>query len=153
MWFTRLFKTKKAGQIFCAGGVASMGWGTNASSCAQMLYKDKKVINLVGDSSFIMTMYALKTAKEYNLPISYVVFNDSSLGNVRDVLSRKSRDMANFPQTNFAELAEGMGIKGIRVENFEELTPAIEETIKSNELMLLDLFINQKASHLRIRRS
>ncbi|MHA1490534.1 MAG: thiamine pyrophosphate-binding protein [Promethearchaeota archaeon] len=153
MWFTRLFKTKSPGQIIAAGGVAAMGWGPNATLGAQLLYKNKKIVGVSGDGSFLMSLYALKTAKQYDLPLSYVILNDSNLGNVRDVLSRKARSLATIPETNFAEIAKSMGIKGVRIDKFEELRPALKEAINSDELMLLEIVIDSKASHLRIRRS
>ncbi|MBD3195586.1 MAG: hypothetical protein GF317_11050 [Candidatus Lokiarchaeota archaeon] len=153
MWFTKLFQTKYPGQIIGAGGVAAMGWGPNASLAAQLLKPDKKVINIVGDSSFLMDMYTLETVKEYDLPITFFIFNDSSLGNVRDVLSRKGRDLANFPNTNFANIAKSMNIEGLRVEKYQDLKPAIEKGINSKKAMLVDLVIDPKASHLRVRRS
>ncbi|TFG06329.1 MAG: thiamine pyrophosphate-binding protein [Promethearchaeota archaeon] len=153
MWFTRLFKTQYAGQIYGAGGVAAMGWGPNASLIAQMLNKDKKVISIAGDGSFAMMIYVLQTAKQYDLPISYMIFNDGHLGNIRDVLSRKGRDLSIIPGLNFAEIAKGMGVEGVRVENYDELYPKLEESLKSDHTTLTDILIDQKASHLRIRRS
>ncbi|MBD3214390.1 MAG: hypothetical protein GF311_17395 [Candidatus Lokiarchaeota archaeon] len=153
MFFTRLFKSKYVGQIYGAGGVAGMGYGPNASLAAQLLKPDKKVINIVGDSSFLMDLYVLNTVQEYDLPITFFVFNDSSLGNVRDVLSRKGRDLANWQMMNFAEIARGMGINGLRVEKYENLKKGIEAGLNTKEPMVVDLVIDPKASHLNIRRS
>jgi thiamine pyrophosphate-dependent acetolactate synthase large subunit-like protein len=87
------------------------------------------------------------------LPISFFVFNDRSLGNVRDVLSRKGRDLANFSDTKFAEIAKAMKIKGIRINKYTDLREGISKGINSKEPMLVDIFIDPKASHLNIRRS
>jgi len=153
MWFTKLFQSKYPGQIYGAGGVAGMGYGPNASLAAQLLKQDKKVINIVGDSSFLMVLYALDTVKEHDLPISFFVFNDRNLGNVQDVLSRKGRDLAKFYDTNFANIANGMDIKSLRIEKYEDLKSGIEKGLNSKEAMVIDLVIDPKASHLRIRRS
>lgn len=153
MWFTKLFQSKYIGQIYGAGGVAGMGYGPNASLSAQLLNPNKKIINIVGDSSFLMVLYALETVKEHDLPITFFVFNDRHLGNVQDVLSRKGRDLAKFYNTNFANLAKGMEIKSLRIEKYEDLKSGIQQGLDSEEAMVVDLVIDPKASHLRIRRS
>ena len=101
----------------------------------------------------MMTPYVLNTAQIHNLPISYVILNDSALGNVRDVLSRKGRNISLFPDRSYAKIAEGFGVEAITVEKYVELRPALEKALNTKKLMLLDIKINPKASHLRIRRS
>jgi acetolactate synthase-1/2/3 large subunit len=152
VWFTKLFKSNKAGQVIAPGGAAGMGYSAGASICAAMLHKDGKVIQIIGDGSLLMTLGAIDMAREHNLPLVYVVLNNSSLGNVRDFLSRKGRPLMDKPETNFAEIAKAMGIQGIRVERVNEIKPAFEKALISDGPILLDVIVS-KASHLRVRSS
>lgn len=152
-WFTRLLQTNTIEQIYGAGGVASMAYGPSASLAAAMLKPDKKVICIVGDSSFMMTPYVLSAAQNHNLPISFVILNDSAYGNVRDVLSRKGKDISLNPDIDYAKIAQGFGVEGLTVESYEDLRSALNKALNTKQLMLLDIKINKKASHLRIRRS
>jgi len=152
-WFTRLLQTNTIGQIYGAGGVAAMAYGPSASIAAAMAKPHKKIISILGDSSFMMSPFVLHTAQKYEVPISYVIINDSAFGNVRDVLSRKGRDISLNPDIDYAKIAEGFGVEGITVKKYEELKPAIEKALNTRKLMLLDIKVNKKSSHLRIRRS
>lgn len=151
-WFTRLLQTNTTEQVYGAGGVAAMAYGPSASLAAAMLKPNKKIVCVAGDSSFMMTPYVLSFAKENNLPISYVILNDSAYGNVRDVLSRKGKSISLNPERDFVKIANGFGVEGLTVKNYEELRPAIDQALNTKELMVVDIKINPKASHLRIRR-
>lgn len=152
IWFCALFKSKKERQVIAPGGAAGMGWSPNAGIAAQMLHDKGKVVSIVGDGGLLMTLYTLETVKAFDLPLLYVVLNNSSLGNVRDFFSRKSRPIAEYPETNFAEIANTIGIQGIRVETIEELRPALQTGLKADKPTLIDIVVN-RASHLRVRTS
>ncbi|TFG14944.1 MAG: thiamine pyrophosphate-binding protein [Promethearchaeota archaeon] len=152
IWFCKMFKSKKAGQVIGPGGAAGMAWGPSASVAAQLLHTKGKVISTVGDGGMMMALYNIETVKQYNLPLMYVVLNNQSLGNVRDFFSRKSRALAEYPETNFAKVANSMGVEGIRVEEEEDLRPALEKGLKSDKPTVIDVVTN-RASHLRVRTS
>jgi acetolactate synthase-1/2/3 large subunit len=152
IWFCKMFKSKKAGQVIGPGGAAGMAWGPSASVAAQLLHNKGKVISTVGDGGMMMALYNIETIKQYNIPLMYVVFNNQSLGNVRDFFSRKSRALAEYPETNFAKVANAMGVEGIRVEELEELRPALEKGLKNDKPTVVDVVTN-RASHLRVRTS
>jgi acetolactate synthase-1/2/3 large subunit len=152
IWFCSLFKSKRAGQVIAPGGAAGMAWSPNAAIGAQMLNKDKKVISVVGDGGMLMSLYALETVKAYDLPVLFILLNNSSLGNVRDFFGRKTRELAEYPETNFAELANTMGIRGLRVEKIDTLRSSIKKGLESDEPTLLEIMV-KRASHLRVRSS
>jgi acetolactate synthase-1/2/3 large subunit len=152
IWFCKMFKSKKAGQIISPGGAAGMAWGPSASVAAQLLHTKGKVIGTVGDGGMMMSLYNIETIKQYNLPMMYLIFNNQSLGNVRDFFSRKSRTLAEYPETNFAKVAQSMGVEGIRVEDIEELRPALQKGLASDKPTVVDVVTN-RASHLRVRTS
>ena len=152
IWFCKMFKSKKAGQVIGPGGAAGMAWGPCASVAAQLLNKQGKVVSTVGDGGMMMSLYNIETVKQYNIPLMYVVFNNQSLGNVRDFFSRKSRPLAEYPETNFAKVANSMGVDGIRVEELDDLRPALEKGLKSDKPTVVDI-VTSRASHLRVRTS
>jgi thiamine pyrophosphate-dependent acetolactate synthase large subunit-like protein len=91
-------------------------------------------------------------AREHDLPLIYVVLNNSTMGNVRDFFSRKGRPLMDKPETNFAAIAMAMGIQGIRVEGVNQIKPAIEKALNMDGPVLIDI-ITSKGSHLRLRSS
>ncbi|TFG04995.1 MAG: thiamine pyrophosphate-binding protein [Promethearchaeota archaeon] len=150
MWFTRLFQSKRAGQLIGPGGAAGMAWCASAAICAQLLNPNRKVIGIIGDGGLLMALYALEMVKQYNLSLIYVVFNNSSFGNVRDYMTRKGRALTEYEETNFAAIANTMGIEGLRIESPQEFRPALEKALASNKPTLLDVVVS-RASSLRIR--
>ena len=152
IWFCKMFKSKKAGQVISPGGAAGMAWGPSASVAAQLLNTEGKVVSTVGDGGIMMSLYNFETVKQYNIPLMYVVFNNQSLGNVRDFFSRKGRPLAEYPGTNFAEIANSMGVEGIRVEELDDLRPTLEKGFKSDKPIVVDI-VTSRASHLRVRTS
>ena len=55
-------------------------------------------------------------------------------------------------ETNFADVANSMGVEGIRVEELDDLRPALEKGLKSDKPTVVDVVTN-RASHLRVRTS
>jgi len=132
--------------------VAGMCWGTSAAIATKLLYKDRNVVEISGDGSMLMGLYNWSTLKELNLPLAYIVMNNSALGNVRDYLSRKGRPMSDVPKTNFANIAKSMGIEGIRVEELSELKPALQNAFTTDKPLVVDVVVSQ-GTNLRIRQS
>lgn len=151
MWFTKLFQTTRTEQLLAAGGAAGMAWGPSAALAAAMLHDDGRVISTVGDGGLLMALYVLETAKQFALPVKYVVFNNSSLGNVRDFLGRKGRACCEYDSVNFARIAEAMNVPAYRVESIATLKPTLAEAFDREGLCLVDVVTSQ-ASHMRIKK-
>ncbi|MBD3255105.1 MAG: hypothetical protein GF383_08420 [Candidatus Lokiarchaeota archaeon] len=152
LWFSTMFKSRAPGQVIGPGGAAGMAWSPSAAVAAQMLKDKGKVISIVGDGGMLMALYNYATIQQYNVPLLYVVFNNASLGNVRDFFSRKSRILGEYDELNYAKIANSMGLDAIRVEELEDLRPALQKGLTSDKPMLIDV-VTKRASHLRVRSS
>ncbi|MBD3188942.1 hypothetical protein GF325_19095, partial [Candidatus Bathyarchaeota archaeon] len=113
MWFTKLFQTTAPGQLIGPGGAAGIGWCTSAVIGAAIAKEGQegKVIGIIGDGGFMMGLYNLETARQLDLPFIYIILNNSSLGNVRDYLTARGRKVMEYEETNFAAIANAMGVK------------------------------------------
>jgi acetolactate synthase-1/2/3 large subunit len=60
-----------------------MGFGLGAAVGAALGNPDRKVIHMTGDGSFRMNAGELSTVRRYELPVITVVFNNRTLGMVR----------------------------------------------------------------------
>ena len=92
----------------------------------------------------MMTMQILSTCVEKDISAVYLVSNNAGLGMVRDNLGEK-RIAVDFPDTDFAKIAEGMGAVGLRVSHAEELAPALAEAQRLNKAgktVLIDVLAN-----------
>jgi len=139
MFFTNLYQSKKAGQVFAAGGAAAMGWGPPAALAAQMLYPDKRVVCETGDGSMFMALNCLETAAQYDIPVTYVIVNNSVLGNVNDFQGPDRKIITEYDEPDFSSLAKAAGWMGMKVTKPQELEPALKEAIESERPALVDI--------------
>ena len=117
------------GKIHSSGSLGVMGAGLPYAIGAQIANPEKLVVDIDGDSSFLMTMSDMKTIVENELPVKIAIMNDSRqmMVNVWERLFFDERYTAtiNKRNPNFKEVAEGFGIKGFRcydAKNLEETT-------------------------------
>jgi len=139
IFFTHLYQSTKAGQVFAGGGVAAMGWGAPAGLAAQLINPDKRVVCPMGDGCMFMALTCLETAAQYDLPVTYVILNNSVLGNVNDFMNPELRMITEYNEPDFASLAKASGWMGMKVTKPQELGPALKEAIESERPALVDV--------------
>ena len=85
-----------------------------------------------------MAINGILTAKDENIPIVTVILNNGALGWVKH--GQGNRTIAStFADTNYAEVANAMGVKGIRVEQPDEIGAAIREALALGEPTVVDV--------------
>ena len=88
-----------------------------------------------------MTTHVLSTAVQHNLPVVFLVMNNSVLGNVRDSQKYMMGGKAvasEFIDTDFAAIARAYGCEGVRVDNPDNLESALTEAFKSSKPTVID---------------
>jgi acetolactate synthase-1/2/3 large subunit len=122
-WFTHYFHRKNAqGNYHIAMGFGSMGWSIGASIGSTFGSKQPSVC-ITGDGSYLMSGQEITVALQHQLPVIYVVLNDSALGMVKHGQKLGGAEEIGFelPEIDFAKLAEAMGIEGLTVRTPQEL--------------------------------
>jgi acetolactate synthase-1/2/3 large subunit len=114
----------------------AMGFGVVGTIGAKLGNPDKKVVCVTGDGALQMAMMELATAAEWKCGVTWVVMNNQCLGwpQYHQVLDDQQPVGTNFGVSpDFVSLAESQGCKGIRVEDPEQVEPALTEARHSNE--------------------
>ncbi len=146
MWAIQHFHLDYAGQLLTSGGFGTMGFGLGAAIGASVGNPDKTVIHITGDGSFRMNCNELATEEHYNLPIITFIFNNSTLGMVRQwqtLIYNKHYSQTTLDRgPDFVKLAEAYGLNGRRASNVEELETAIKDAIASNKGTVIDCIID-----------
>jgi acetolactate synthase-1/2/3 large subunit len=142
MWFTHHFQCKKAGQVLAGGGVAAVGYGPPASLAAQLANPGGRVICAAGDGGMMMHFYALEMARDLELPVTFVILNNSCLGNVRDFLPVDRRIATDYSRPDFASIARGFSLESVRIEKPEELGDAIKKAHESHKPSLVEVIVD-----------
>ena len=133
MWAIQHFHFDYPGQLLTSGGFGTMGFGLGAAIGAKAAHPDKVVIHVTGDGCFRMNCNELATEEHYKLPVITVIFNNGTLGMVRQWQSLiyegrySATDLDRGP--DFVKLAEAYGLRGKRVTNVEELEEALNESL------------------------
>jgi pyruvate dehydrogenase (quinone) len=126
--------------------IGSFNHGSMANAMPQALgakaqHPQRQVVALCGDGGLSMLLGDLLSIRQLNLPIKMVVFNNSSLGFV-DMEMKAAGYVphdTDFNDTNFAGVALGAGILGIRVESAEELPAALRKAFDHPGPVLIDV--------------
>lgn len=136
------------GTILHPGGLATMGFGPAAILGTKLAAPDKKVITLVGDGGFGANPTVMATAVEQNIPVVWVVMNNSAFGTIAGLEAAhyshtfgtvfKKPDGSSY-NPNWAEVAKAYGIKSKKITSADEFKGAFQEALDSNEPYLLDV--------------
>lgn len=138
-WLLQYLQTPARRTFFGSGGVGAMGWAPPAAVSAALV-TDRDAIAVAGDGGFAMTATAVETAVEYGVAPTFVVLDDAGLGMVRQLDDRIPR--TTFPDTDFVKIAEAFGARGSRIEEPDELLPALERARAAESPTVLDVVID-----------
>ena len=145
-WMAHFFKSQQANTFFCPGGTAGMGWGLPAAVGLKLVYPDRPVVCVTGDGGYMMTVNAISTALQYDLPILCIVFNDGALGMVRQHQAEGRYIASEFFPTDNAAVARGFGAFGVQVGDSRDLPDAIREALASGLPAVVDVLIDRGPS-------
>jgi pyruvate dehydrogenase (quinone) len=108
---------------------------------AQAADPGRQVISLSGDGGLSMLLGDLLSARQLDLPIKVVVYNNSSLGFV--AMEMKAGGYldtgTDLSTTDFADIAAAAGIFSIRVEHSEDLPDALRRAFARPGPALIDV--------------
>jgi pyruvate dehydrogenase (quinone) len=123
VWAARYLKMNGKRRIIGSFNHGSMANAMLQAIGAQTAFPKRQVISFSGDGGFTMMMGDFITLKQVGLNVKVIVLNNGALGFIE--LEMKASGFLNtgteLKNPNFAAMAEAMGIKGIRVENPQDL--------------------------------
>ena len=146
MWAIQHFHFDFPGQLLTSGGFGTMGFGLGAAIGTQVAHPDTTVLHITGDGCFRMNCHELSTVSYYKLPIISVIFNNGTLGMVRQwqnlIYNKRFSQTTLDRAPDFVKLAEAYGLKGKRVHNVAELEEALTEALERKTGYVIDCAID-----------
>ncbi|MCK9502868.1 MAG: thiamine pyrophosphate-binding protein [Porticoccaceae bacterium] len=127
---------------------ASMGWAIASAIGTALALPECPVVCITGDGSYLMSGQEITVAILHQLPVIYLILNDSSYGMVRHGQRLTGAETFGFelPKINFAGIGEAMGIPGYIVESVEDLKALPIELIAGRKgPSILDVRIDPEA--------
>jgi thiamine pyrophosphate-dependent acetolactate synthase large subunit-like protein len=157
---TRYITPTAPGTYFLTRG-GSLGVGIPGAIGIKIANPDKVVFGFTGDGGSMYTIQALWTAAKYGVAAKFVVCNNHSYEllklNIEEYWEERDIPEHNFPvgfsltepDIKFAELAQSLGVAGVRVEKPDQIGPAIEQALKHDGPFLIDLVIANQVKGTR----
>ena len=145
-WMAHFYQSAQANTFFAPGGTAGMGWGLPAAVALKLVYPARPVVGVTGDGGYMMTVNALSTAMQYQLPLICIVFNDNALGMVRHHQPEGRRIASEFVDTDNAAVARGFGCFGVQVSDSRDLPGALRDAQASGLPAVIDVIIDRGPS-------
>ena len=140
-WAARYLKMNGRRRLVGSFNHGSMANAMLHAIGAQASHPDRQVISLSGDGGFTMMMGDFITLSQQNLPVKVIVLNNGTLGFVEmEMKAGGFLDVGcDLKNPNFAAMAQAMGIKGIRVEDPQDLEDALREALAHPGPVLVDV--------------
>jgi len=143
MWAARYLANRGPRTFITSGGAGTMGFGFPAAIGVQLAQPDALVVCLAGDGSIQMNIQEMATVVEQGLPVKVVVFNNGSLGMVRqlqDVFYGGRHTAVDLPRIpDFAKLADAYGWQGFTVARPADVPDAVKALLEADGPALLDV--------------
>lgn len=125
MWTAQYWNFKNPNTFLTSGGLGTMGYGLGAAIGAKIGKKEKPVLLITGDGSFRMNCNELFTVRNYNIPLTIVLFNNHTLGMVRQwqsIFFNKNYSESDIKDGfDYTNLAKTYGIEGYSADSMESL--------------------------------
>jgi acetolactate synthase-1/2/3 large subunit len=146
IWAAKRLTHKRPRSFLSSGGLGTMGYGIPAAVGAQIACPDKTVIVITGDGSFQMNMLELGTAKEQNLPLKVLLFNNSYLGMVKqlqDHFCNGSHAAVAFTgNPDFQLIGQAYGMATFLVTDRDQLDLRLKAFLEAPGIALLEAVVD-----------
>lgn len=131
----------------------AIGWGMGATMGVKLGSPNQPVVGVVGDGSAIMTVQALWTAVNSDIPAVFVICNNASyrvlkvnMNHYHRLNSMEQPDSyfaMDFPHPlDFAAQARAYGMQGVRIEDPADIDSAVNSAIDSGKPAVIDVVID-----------
>ena len=116
------------------GKSTHLGYGIPLMIGAKIAKPEKFCINFMGDGAFGMSGLDIETSQRSGSPITTIVMNNGTMGGYPQNYPQSIEKFQTIKMTgNYAKIAEGMGAKGISVDNPNEIKKALLDARKFND--------------------
>jgi acetolactate synthase-1/2/3 large subunit len=145
MWAAQWYKYNRPRSFISSGGLGTMGFGFPAAMGAKLGCPDRQVFDIAGDGSIQMNIQELATCVCNKISVKVAILNNGYLGMVRqwqELFYKKRYSYTCLHNPDFVKLAEAYGAAGIRVTKKEDVRPAIEKALATDNTVFLDFHID-----------
>lgn len=139
-----LYEPKQLGGMFLDVGIRAMGSGPCLSTGMALASKDKYQIAVTGDGSMLLNGNVMCTAKRNNLPVLFLVTNNSAHGRVRvGQMEQKNFIGTDLGNIDFQLYGKAFGLETYKASTMEEFQTAMKKILAEKKTAILELFTDK----------
>jgi len=152
-YLMRHLRFPEPGRHFRASG-GGLGPGMPNPIGIKLARPDRPILSVIGDGAALYTIQALWTAAHHKIPVTWVIVNNAAyrilklnmleyLGESASGGGRKFMAMdLTEPPLDFAAIAAAFGVKGVRLEQPDEIADAVREAQRAGEPRVIDVAVD-----------
>ena len=152
-WFMQFWEAREPQTMLNSWGFSAMGFGVSGILGAKLAAPDRPCVAICGDGGFTMTPHVLCTAIEYNIPCTWVVWNNFAWSAIRDIqygmfggreigTGFYRGDNQEPYNPDFAAIARACGVHGMTVTKSNDFKDALEHAVASGKPALIDVHVD-----------
>ncbi len=139
------FNVSNGNRYYSNSGISSLGHAIPAAIGARFAV-DNPTIAILGDGGFQMCCMELMTAVNYNIPLTVVMFSNSTMGLIRKNQFQQYEQRfidCDFINPNFKLLAQSFGINYRKIEQQNDLPGLFSEIDYLSSINLVEIMIDK----------
>ncbi len=150
-WVTRAPRTH-----ITSGGFSTMGFTVPAAIGAALGQPGRQVVGIAGDGDFLQTVQELATAELLDIPVVFVVLNNSGWmsikGGQRSFFGRTAktdflRPDGSLYSPDYRAIGEAFGLHAEQVDHPDVVRPAMERALAHGGPALVAVNVGREAEH------
>ena len=137
----------KSNSNITSGGLGTMGFALPAAIGAKMGAPDRKVVAIIGDGGFQMTIQELGTIMQSEIDVKILILNNEFLGMVRQwqqLFHDKRYSFVDITSPDFVQVAKGYRIPGQRISERADLKTALDTMLQYPGAYLLEAMVGKE---------
>ncbi|MEM4296772.1 MAG: thiamine pyrophosphate-binding protein, partial [Nitrososphaerota archaeon] len=147
---SQLFPVYLPRSHIASGGFGPMGFALPAALGAKLAHRDRQVVAVDGDGSFLFRVGELATAVQYDIPVITVVCNNAGFISVKDsqiyMFDRSFAADFTTPDgrlysPDYAKIAEAFKCHGETVKKREDVSDAVKRCLESGKPAVIDAIV------------
>ncbi|WP_210576707.1 thiamine pyrophosphate-binding protein [Streptomyces sp. GESEQ-4] len=115
-WAWSAFDAKGPNLLHSAQGAGGLGYGFPAALGAAAADPSRPVLAVSGDGGALYSIAELATAKQYDLPVTWLIVDDGGYGILREYMNDAFGEATatELTRPDYVALAESFGVPGVR---------------------------------------
>ncbi|NOX08461.1 MAG: thiamine pyrophosphate-binding protein [Gammaproteobacteria bacterium] len=139
------FRVSAANTYYPNSGVSSLGHAIPAAIGARFA-REQTVFAVLGDGGFQMCCMEIMTAVNYQIPITIIMFNNSTMGLIRKNQYQQYEERfinCDFINPDYEVLAQSFGIHYRRIETIDDIEPMFTSMDLTGSINLIEIMIDK----------